>query len=292
MRLTSIVHILSPETDNWPSWIRRRERMTVENNSWSISMKECCRPRRGLNPRPLGLQLDGASKWATKAGIATADMKMLCNIFPILSSQLMKRSSFKQFLLFKKNGHESQWSMIIWANSQSHFNNRINLEFGGNWLSGFWRIMILYMAGKYNKHKQDGSHLRYPIRTILATVDLQSIYHLGLPIWTIWAILIYKSPQCFLPNFESTGISVQEKKRKIDFQDGRHLGFSDRNDFSYFWSTSYPDASYQFSSQLALWFIFFFFFWLGFNGPFKNISLISSQWAKTGVPGEKPPDHP
>ena len=30
--------------------------MTVENTSYSISMKECCRPRRGLNPRPPGLQ--------------------------------------------------------------------------------------------------------------------------------------------------------------------------------------------------------------------------------------------
>ena len=30
-------------------------------------------------------------------------MQMLCNIFPILSSQLMKRSSFKQFLILKKN---------------------------------------------------------------------------------------------------------------------------------------------------------------------------------------------
>ena len=37
--------------------------------------------------------------------------------------------------------------------------------------------------------------------------------------------LIYKSPRCFLPSFESTGLSVQEKKRKIDFQDDRHLGF-------------------------------------------------------------------
>ena len=36
-RLTSIVHILSPETDNCPSWISGRERMTVENISWSIS---------------------------------------------------------------------------------------------------------------------------------------------------------------------------------------------------------------------------------------------------------------
>ena len=32
----------------------------------------------------------------------TADMQMLCNIFPILSSQLMKRSSFKQFFILKK----------------------------------------------------------------------------------------------------------------------------------------------------------------------------------------------
>ena len=39
--------------------------------------------------------------------IATADMQMLCNIFPILSLQLMKRSSFEQFLVLKKN--------IIWA---------------------------------------------------------------------------------------------------------------------------------------------------------------------------------
>ena len=28
------------------------------------------------------------------------------------------------------------------------------------------------VAGKYNKQKQDGSHLRFPIRMILATVDL------------------------------------------------------------------------------------------------------------------------
>ena len=42
--------------------------MTVENISWSISAKECCRLRRGLNPRPPGLQSDGASNWATEAG--------------------------------------------------------------------------------------------------------------------------------------------------------------------------------------------------------------------------------
>ena len=55
------MNILSPETDNCPSWISGRERMTVENISWSISTKECCRPRRGLNPRPPGLQSDVVS---------------------------------------------------------------------------------------------------------------------------------------------------------------------------------------------------------------------------------------
>ena len=29
------------------------------------------------------------------------------------------------------------------------------------------------VALKYDKHKQDGGHLRFPIRTILATVNLQ-----------------------------------------------------------------------------------------------------------------------
>ena len=37
------------------------------------------------------------------SGIATADKPVLCNIFPVLSSQLMKRSTFKQFLILKKN---------------------------------------------------------------------------------------------------------------------------------------------------------------------------------------------
>ena len=34
--------------------------------------------------------------------IATADMRMLCDIFPILSLQLMKGSLLKQFLVLKK----------------------------------------------------------------------------------------------------------------------------------------------------------------------------------------------
>ena len=65
------------------------------------------------------------------------------------------------------------------------------------------------VAGKYNIYKQDSSHLGFPIRIILATVDLQ-----------VTSIL----PM----NFKSIALSVQEKKFKTDFQDGRHgrnLGF-------------------------------------------------------------------
>ena len=37
--------------------------------------------------------------------------------------------------------------------------------------------------------------------------------------------LIYKSCRCFLASLEAIGLSIQEKKRKIDFKDGGHLGF-------------------------------------------------------------------
>ena len=43
-RLTSIVHTLSPETDNCPSWISGRERMTIEN----ISVKKINHSYRSL----------------------------------------------------------------------------------------------------------------------------------------------------------------------------------------------------------------------------------------------------
>ena len=32
-------------------------------------------------------------------------------------------------------------------------------------------------------------------------------------------------PRYFLPSFESVGLLVQEKKHKIELQDGGHLGF-------------------------------------------------------------------
>ena len=76
-RLTSIAHILSPETDNCPSWISGRERMTVKNISWSISTKECCRPWRGLNPRPPGLQSDAHPTEPASEKVSTLKGKKL-----------------------------------------------------------------------------------------------------------------------------------------------------------------------------------------------------------------------
>ena len=81
------------------------------------------------------------------------------------------------------------------------------MKFGGNWLWFLKNHDFIHInstaAGKYNKHKQDGSHLGFPIRMILATVDLQ-----------VTSIL----PM----NFESIALSVQEKKFKTDFQDDRY----------------------------------------------------------------------
>ena len=47
---------------------------------------------------------------------------------------------------------------------------------------------------------------------------------LDLTIGTILAIFLSMSPRCFLPSFESVGLLVQEKKRKINFHDDRHGG--------------------------------------------------------------------
>ena len=57
-RLTSTVHIISPETDNCLSWISGREKMTVENISWSNHREKMLPNRRGSNPQPPDHQTD------------------------------------------------------------------------------------------------------------------------------------------------------------------------------------------------------------------------------------------
>ena len=92
------MHSLSPETDNCPSWISGRERMTVENISWSISTKNCCRPLQGLNPQPPGLQSDGASNWATEADGRLVDPVKNANVTSVRSG-LYCLPLIQQFLI-------------------------------------------------------------------------------------------------------------------------------------------------------------------------------------------------
>ena len=79
-------------------------------------------------PTALMIQETHGPRLAHLSEIATYDMQMYCNIFPILSLQLMKGSPFEQFLVLKQknvlllftiNGHDSQWSVTIWTNAQS-----------------------------------------------------------------------------------------------------------------------------------------------------------------------------
>ena len=57
-----IVHILSPGNWQLPFLNQRKGENDRRNISRSIFTEECCRPRRGLKPRPPGLQSVGASE--------------------------------------------------------------------------------------------------------------------------------------------------------------------------------------------------------------------------------------
>ena len=116
----------------------------------------------------------GCSWWRNKRPTATARspdwhshrrdadvMQHFSN--PIIATNEKKNHHLNSFKFWRRiYGSDSQWSVIIWINYQSHFNNRINVKFGGNWLGGFWRIMFFFflvffffhvnstVAGKYN----------------------------------------------------------------------------------------------------------------------------------------------
>ena len=89
------------------------------------------------------------------------------------------------------------------------------------------------VAGKYSKHKQDGSHLRFPITMNLATVDLQ-----------VTSILPI--------NFESIALSVQVKKFKTFKMDAMAAiwDFLSQRFELFFLSTSHPYASYCYDRAL------------------------------------------
>ena len=102
--LASIVHILSPKTDNWPSWINRREIMTTENISWSISTKECCQPGGSWALQPPdhhSLTCIQLSHWGPRRWVKTNCQEVqFCSVVKELSTVVLICS---QWNLFKRN---------------------------------------------------------------------------------------------------------------------------------------------------------------------------------------------
>ena len=85
--------VIEPPSNNWRS---DNNNDNYRQNQTSLSGR---RSRRDQSRE----QEAHGPRFAHLSHIATGDMQMLCNIFPILSSQLMKISSFEQFLVLKKN---------------------------------------------------------------------------------------------------------------------------------------------------------------------------------------------
>ena len=104
--------------------------------------------------------------WVTHlSDIATADMQMLCNIFPILSSQLMERSSFKH--LSGQLGFPIKIILAI-----------VDLQVTSILPMNFESIALLVQEKKFKRDFHDGRHghnLGFPIETIWAIFDLQVI---------------------------------------------------------------------------------------------------------------------
>ena len=82
-----------------------------------------------------------------------------------------------------------------------------------------------------------GSHPGFPISMILATFDLQVTLMLPTKFGVKWPF----------------GSGEEAKNSFSRWQPWWPSWNSDWNDFSYFWSTSHPDASHQVSSQWAFW---------------------------------------
>ena len=95
--------------------------------------------------------------------------------------------------------------------------------------------------------------INWPFRSEVDFQDGGNGGHLGFPMGTILATFYLQVTPMLPTKFQSSGLSFQEKKRKIDFRDGGHLGFQIGTSLAVL-STSHPDASYQVSSQLAFGF--------------------------------------
>ena len=119
-------------------------------------------------------------------------------------------------------------------------------------LSHQGRLLLIYKSPRY--FQLTLSQLPFRFRRKSSKPIFQDGHYsrnLGFPIATIWAIFDLQVTLMLPTKFQ---VSLHQKKGKIDFQDGHHLGFPIGTILAIFISTSHPDASYEFSNQLALWF--------------------------------------
>ena len=173
--------------------------------------------------------------------IATADMQMLCNIFPILSSQLMKRSSFKQFFIFKKiYGMPVNWA---WSFEQTLNGSQLGFTIGTilaifdlrvtPMLPTKFRVNWPFSSGEEAKNRFSRwlpwwPSWIYAIGTILAIFDLQ---------------VTPMSPTKFGVNWPF-GAGEEAKYRFSRWRHCGHTGFLIRTILAIFDLPTHPDASY------------------------------------------------
>ena len=159
-----------------------------------------------------------------------------------------------------------------WISDRNYFSYFLTYKSPWYFLPCFKSISLSFQEKKWKIDIQDGRHgrhLGFPIGTILAIFYLQVTHMLPtkfrvkwpfssgeeaknrcsrwLPWWPCWIsdwnnfsyFWFTSHHRCLLPIFESIGLLVQEKKRKIDFSRRLQLWpswVSDWNDFIYFWS--------------------------------------------------------
>ena len=168
--------------------------MTVENISWSISTKECCRPWRGSNPQPPGLQSDAHP---------TEPPRLATFALQVTSELLMKFAVNCPFgSKEKKSKKDFQQPLLGWL----------------SWISNLKDFSYFWFTSHSNTSYQVLSQLAFRFRRIRAKIDFKvaaMVAILDFRLEWIKLFLIYKLPGYFLPSFESTGRS--------DFQDGGHL---------------------------------------------------------------------
>ena len=109
------MHILSPVTDNCPSWISGRERMAVEIISWPISTKESYRAW-GSHPRPSPYQADAhLTELARLAYSCVMITKLIWFLYGTLSwnSYNLNETHTKTYLVSIKNINHKKTTLKI-----------------------------------------------------------------------------------------------------------------------------------------------------------------------------------